>query len=129
MGVGRVSERVGVRILPLRPFTIWPRGSAVPPVVIENPILNSPFAEPTRHFLFDNANNITAEIGAGRRPSCYFLPIASPKKKAKGLFDSLIADEKREETNHVNNIREKVKLWRDRGWPDVTAVTRSLLEH
>jgi hypothetical protein len=25
----------------------------VQPVVIENPILNSPFAEPTRHFRFD----------------------------------------------------------------------------
>ena len=26
----------------------------VPPVSIENPILNSPFAEPTRHFRFDD---------------------------------------------------------------------------
>ncbi len=26
----------------------------MPPVSIENPILNSPFAEPTRHFRFDD---------------------------------------------------------------------------
>ena len=26
----------------------------MPPVVTENPILNSPFAEPTRHFRFDD---------------------------------------------------------------------------
>lgn len=65
----------------------------MPPVVIENPILNSPFAEPTRHFRFDDANTITADIAPGRRPSSYFLPIAAPKKKAKGLFDSLLADE------------------------------------
>jgi hypothetical protein len=89
----------------------------VPPVVIENPILNSPFDEPTHHFRFDAENN----IAAGRRPSSYFLPIAAPKKKAKGLFDSLIADEKKEETDHVNKIRAGVKLWGERGWPDVTA--------
>lgn len=101
----------------------------MPPVVIENPILNSPFAEPTQHFRFDDANNITADIATGRRPSSYFLPIAAPKKKVKGLFDSLISDEKREETDHINKIRVSVKRWRELGWPDVTAVTRSLLEH
>jgi type III restriction enzyme len=26
----------------------------MPPVVLENPVLNSPFAEPTRHFRFDD---------------------------------------------------------------------------
>jgi type III restriction enzyme len=99
------------------------------PVVIENPILNSPFDEPARHFQFDNANNITDRIAEGRRKSSYFVPIAAPKKKAKGLFDNLLADEKRTETDHVNRIRASVKLWRDRGWPDVSAVTRALLEH
>ena len=29
------------------------RRGTVPPVSIKNPILNSPFAEPTRHFTFD----------------------------------------------------------------------------
>lgn len=101
----------------------------MPPVVIENPILNSPFSEPTQYFRFDASNNITAEIAAGRRPSSYFLPIASPKKKGKGLFDSLLADERKEETDHVNRIRTVVNKWRDLGWPDVTAMTRSLLLH
>jgi type III restriction enzyme len=101
----------------------------VDPVVIDNPILNSPFAEPTRHFLFDAANNITSQIGDGRRKSSYFIPIAAPKKKQKGLFDNLLAEEKRAETDHVNRIRAAVKLWRDRKWPDVSAVTRALLEH
>jgi type III restriction enzyme len=99
------------------------------PVVITNPILNSPFNEPTRHFQFDNTNTITDKIADGRRKSSYFIPIASPKKKAKGLYDNLLADEKQTETDHVNRIRSSVKLWRDRGWPDVSAVTRALLEH
>lgn len=84
------------------------------PVVIENPILNSPYDEPTQHFQFDNSNAITDKIADGRRKSSYFVPIAAPKKKVKGLFDNLLADQKRTETDHVNRIRASVKLWRDR---------------
>jgi CRISPR-associated protein Cas2 len=43
--------------------------------VVENPILNSPFAEPTRHFKFDE-EGITNEVVDGRRRSSYFIPIA-----------------------------------------------------
>jgi type III restriction enzyme len=100
----------------------------MPSVTIENPILNSPYREPTRHFRFDVNNEITNVIDAGRRASSYFLPIATPKKKATpGLFDNI--EEKKTESGHVNRIRELVKQWRDLGWPDVTPVTRSLLEH
>ena len=60
----------------------------MPPVVIDNPILNSPYREPTRHFRFDANDQITNAIDPGRRGSSYFLPIAAPKKKAApGLFD------------------------------------------
>src|SRR4051812_48091493 len=48
---------------------------------IDNPIPNSPYKEPTRHFRFDADNQITTFIDPGRRGSSYFLPIASPKKK------------------------------------------------
>src|SRR5262245_44814201 len=100
----------------------------MPPVVIENPILNSPYREPTRHFRFDANNQITDIIDPGRRGSSYFLPIAAPKKKgAPGLFDAL--EEKKAESGHVNRIRQLVKTWRDLGRPDITPVTRMLLEH
>ena len=36
-------------------------------VVIENPILNSPYREPTRHFRLDANDEITNIIDAGRR--------------------------------------------------------------
>jgi len=49
-------------------------------VVIENPIINSPFDEPTRHFRFTD-EGITDQIDEGRRISSYFVPIARPKKK------------------------------------------------
>ena len=57
-------------------------------VVIENPILNGPFGEPTRHFRFTD-EGITNEIVDGRRVSSYFIPIAKPKEKRKQLqFDT-----------------------------------------
>ena len=46
--------------------------------VIENPVINSPFDEPKRHFRFAE-NGITDEILPGRRRSTYFIPIAKPK--------------------------------------------------
>ncbi len=55
------------------------------PTVIDNPILNSPFREPTRHFRFDE-DGITSEIVDERRRSTYFIPIPQPKSKvAKGV--------------------------------------------
>ena len=47
-------------------------------VVIENPIINSPFDEPTRYFRFTDEGITNEEVG-GRRVSSYFVPIARPK--------------------------------------------------
>ena len=47
---------------------------------IDNPILNSAFREPTRHFKFTD-EGISNEILAGRRPSSYFVPIAQTRKR------------------------------------------------
>ena len=49
-------------------------------VVIENPVINSPFDEPTRHFRFGD-EGITNEIVDGRRISSYFVPIARPRRR------------------------------------------------
>ena len=48
-------------------------GGARVAAVIENPIHNSPFTEPARHFVFDD-DGITSEISEGRRRSTYFFP-------------------------------------------------------
>ena len=42
----------------------------MPSVVIENPVLNSPFTEPRRHFVF-GTDGITDEIAEERRTSSY----------------------------------------------------------
>jgi hypothetical protein len=54
----------------------------VPQVTIENPILNSAFAAPTRHFKFDD-EGITTEIEERRRTSTFFMPIARARKKGE----------------------------------------------
>ena len=60
----------------------------MPQVVLSNPILNSPFAEPSRHYRFSD-EGITDEICSGRWASGYFLPIASPRTKGGQLkFDT-----------------------------------------
>jgi type III restriction enzyme len=51
----------------------------MPQVVIENPIINSPFREPTRHFRFDD-DGITDQVVDGRRRSSYFVPIVPPNR-------------------------------------------------
>jgi hypothetical protein len=81
-------------------------------VIIENPILNSPFESPRRHFKF-NDDGITDEIVESRRPSSYFVPIASPKKKGKQLtFDTLWTLDRAKENDDINFIRSRIALWR-----------------
>ena len=50
-------------------------------VVIENPVINSPYEEPACHFRFSD-EGITNEVVTGRRTSSYFVPIARPKRRA-----------------------------------------------
>ena len=99
-------------------------------VVIENPVLNSPYTEPTRHFKFTE-DGISDEIVEGRRRSSYFVPIARPKKQGgqQTLFETEWTQDRVEETKLVNEIRERVTLWRKGGYPGVTTVTRRLLEY
>jgi type III restriction enzyme len=99
-------------------------------VVIQNPIINSPFEEPRRHYRFDD-EGITDEIVSERRISAYFVPIAQPKKKSKDkqlTFEDWTAD-RIEENRAVNFIRQRVQIWREGGYPAVTNITRRLLEH
>lgn len=101
----------------------------MPQVVIENPILNSPFAEPRRHFRFAD-EGITNEIDESRRVSSYFVPIAASKKKGKQLaFDTEWTRDRVEENRFINEVRGYVDMWRKGGYRDVTTTTRQLLEY
>jgi len=97
--------------------------------VIENPILNSPFEEPSRHFRFDD-DGITSDIVNGRRISSYFVPIAKPRKKGKQLLlDSEWTQDRIEENKLINDLRARVELWRQGGYSGVTTTTLRLLQY
>jgi type III restriction enzyme len=99
-------------------------------VRIENPILNSPYEEPQRHFRFSD-EGITNEIVNGRRSSSYFVPIAKPKKKnSRNLHsDTEWTKDRIEENKLVNEIRNQVAVWRQGGYVGVTPTTARLLAY
>jgi len=87
---------------------------------IDKLIINSPHQEPQQHWFYDR-ENINFYIKEGRRPAGYVM--ATPNSKAfddPGIFV---------EIDTVNQIRPRVKAWREAGYPGVTGITKRLLEH
>lgn len=98
-------------------------------VVIENPVINSAFVEPRCHFKFTD-DGITDEIAQERRLSAYFLPIPAPKTKGKQLeFETEWLAEREQPNEFINEVRQRVRVWRELGHPGVTLTTSRLLEH
>lgn len=96
---------------------------------LSNPILNSPYTPPERHFEL-GPDGPTGVIRDGRRPSESFIPVPRPKKgTAQQTLDFDITGERREENSLINDIRFEVDRWRARGYPGVTPMTRKLLDH
>ena len=97
--------------------------------VIENPVLNSPFEEPTRHFKFTD-EGITNEIVDKRRVSAYFSPVAPPKKrKSNQLYFDEWTQDRINENKFINDVRERVAIWRRGQYQGITKTTAQLLEH
>ncbi|MDD4051842.1 MAG: DEAD/DEAH box helicase family protein [candidate division Zixibacteria bacterium] len=97
--------------------------------LIENPILNSPYSEPNRHFKFGD-EGITNEIIESRRVSAYFIPIPRPKKKSAQIeFETQWTQDRIKEIDHVNRIRQRVNAWRKGNYSGITHVTRRLLQY
>jgi type III restriction enzyme len=101
-------------------------------VVIDDPILNSPFNEPSKHFKFTE-DGITDEVVEKRRSSAYFIPIARPKKKGRDQleFDTEWTSDRLQENVFINKVRERVAAWRNTRYAGsaITNVSRQLLEH
>ncbi|MBC8312474.1 MAG: DEAD/DEAH box helicase family protein [Candidatus Marinimicrobia bacterium] len=87
---------------------------------IDKLIINSPHEEPKHHWFYDRENR-DFSIKNGRRPAGYVM--ATPNSKAfddPGIFV---------EIDTVNQIRPRVKVWREAGYPGITGITKRLLEH
>ncbi len=104
---------------------------------ILNPILNSPFEEPARHFRI-NDDGITDKVETGRRPSSFLVPIPPPRKKKGAAAVDVLPNldlgprEERQNAEHINTLRARVRIWRNSGYQasvPLSARTRMLLEH
>ena len=83
-------------------------------------IVNSPYEEPARHWRYDRTTRLF-DLADGRRPAGYV--VASPDSRVfddPGVFVEIPL---------VNQIRDRVRAWRDAGYPGVTGVTKRLLEY
>ena len=90
---------------------------------VEQPILNSPYEEPAEHWYIEEDQQ--PERRLGRRPAGYFYrdpkaPLTEGEHEARGQWVELAL---------VNLIRQRVKEWREQGWPGVTRTTLELLNY
>lgn len=89
---------------------------------VPEPILNSPFDEPILHWHIQEGE--TPRQLRGRRPAMYFYRDPKAKPDTHGGSNRGIAIE----LKVVNRIRERVKAWREQGYPGVTRTTLELLQ-
>ena len=105
------------------------------------PILNSPYEYPGRHWELDKSGQPTNVIGEIRRPAEFITPIPKPKKKKasrqkeldlSGDEDFAVDAQQYAHTQLINELRRLVDDWRT--WPDpnswkVTPETARLLQY
>jgi len=96
--------------------------------IIENPVINSPFEMPKRHFKFTDTG-ITNKIIKGRRKSTYFIPIPKPKQRGGQCPMDYEMQSRATPNQLINDIRKQVSIWRNKNYPYVTQITQRLLEH
>ena len=83
-------------------------------------IITSPYEEPKQHWHYDRETR-SFELKDGRRKAGYTIASeASRSFDDPGIFKEL---------SQVNRVRQRVKAWREAGYPGVTGITKRLLEH
>jgi type III restriction enzyme len=88
--------------------------------VIDRLIINTPYVEPERHWRYQRESR-SFDLVEGRRSAGYV--VASGDSKAfddPGIFVEIPL---------VNQIRPRVRAWREAGYPGVSSITSRLLEH
>jgi type III restriction enzyme len=109
----------------------------------EQPILNSPYEYPSKHWELDEHGQPTQQIINSRRKASFITPIPKPKKRKSGSVQQtrLVFDEgaglsteqqEYDPTPLINEIRQRVDKWRELSskstW-GVTPETARLLDH
>ena len=109
------------------------------PSFFEQPILNSPYEHPRRHWELDDGRP-THQIVEHRREASFITPIPKPKGQRRGqrqlALDQAAAEvdtasQQYQHAHIINGVRRKVAAWRElpeRQWK-VTPETARLLRH
>ena len=107
----------------------------------EQPILNSPYEYPSRHWELDASGQPTNKIRDKRRKVAFITPIPKPKKSGAGqrkmVFDEAAQAlgteaQQYDLTAFIGGVRQRVDRWRelpDPGSWQVTPETARLLKH
>ena len=95
---------------------------------VRQPVINSPYDLPCWHYRVDNSGlAIRGDASPGRRPSeAYLSPVPLPmgyQQVLSGTQDPLSS------MDHINQFRQRVEDWRQKGYPGVTDVTLTLLRY
>jgi type III restriction enzyme len=116
----------------------------MPSQFFDEPILNSPYAYPGRHWELDADGQPTNKILDSRRRSAFITPVPKPKKRRRAdaqkqsemVFPEpegiSTAQQQYDPNTIINEIRGYVDQWRDLKNPDqwqVTPETARLLQH
>ena len=88
---------------------------------VPEPIINGPYDEPKAHWFIEEGK--PCDKREGRRPAVYYYrpPRGATATEVGSEAGTAIPMEL------VNLIRERVKAWRDTGYPGVTRTTEELL--
>ena len=98
-----------------------------------NPILNTPYDMPTRHWELDDDCRPTGRVLDGRRTSVHLVPIPASERarRQREQQGDLGLEEKVKENPIINRIRRQVNDWRNKpaDKQGITYITQKLLEH
>lgn len=87
---------------------------------IDKLIINSPYEVPQKYWSYERERR-EFELKEGRRPAGYVIASESSRSfDDPGVFVPIPL---------VNEIRKRVKLWKENDYPGVTGITKKLLEH
>ena len=111
------------------------------PTFHQNPILNSPYEVPTRHWDLDEQGQPTRKIGEGRREVSFVSPIPKPRKAGRQDQAELALDAEGQALDTaeqqyqlialIDSLRRELTQWRtlpEERW-GVTPETARLLKH
>ena len=96
----------------------------IPIQPVEQPILCSPYKEPTAYWTYDT-NTGEAVKSVGRRDAGYWYKTETTGSDQMSLFQ----EEERDDLPLVNALRADVRRWRETNYRNATVVTRELLRH